>query len=146
MDVVTRASNFAMLMYSLVAVIASSLLPQLTKCDEHLLGADEEEDKEAELAQIHCVVTKWKAQAAVKDKSLKLPSMPLTLCDIWCFALVLYGVISLYTFFTAGMALWVVVAQAYGPALTRFPHAAGPAVQRTILSQTWRRWGAQCGC
>ena len=96
------AGNFAMLMYSLVAVIASSLLPQLTKCDEGLLGADEEVDKEAELAQIHCMVTKWKAQVAVKDKSLKLPSMPLTLCDMGCFALVLYGVISLYTFSPQG--------------------------------------------
>ena len=98
-DVATRAGNFAMLMYSLVAVIAGSLLPQLTKRDERLLGADEEEDEEAELARIHCMVTKWKAQAAVKGKSLKLPSMPLTLRDMWCFALVLYGVISLCTFF-----------------------------------------------
>ena len=145
-DVATRAGNFAMLMYSLVAVIAGSLFPQLTKCNECLLGADEEEDEEAELAQIHCMVTKWKAQAAVKDKSLKLPSMPLTLRDMWCFALVLYGMISLYTFFTTETAPWVVVARAYGPALARFPCTAGPAAQRTISSQTWRRWGAQCGC
>ena len=57
-DVATWARNFAMLMYSLVTVIAGSLLPQLTKCDEHLLGADEEEEEEAELTWIHCMVTK----------------------------------------------------------------------------------------
>ena len=57
-DVATWASNFAMLMYSLVAVIAGSLLPQLTTHDEHLFGANEEEDEEAELARILCMVTK----------------------------------------------------------------------------------------
>jgi len=98
-DVATRAGNFAMLMYSLVAVVAGSLLPELTRRDERLLGHDDEEDDVAEVIRIQTMVSKWKAEAAAKGKKLKLPRAPLTLRDMWSFALVLYGVISLCTFF-----------------------------------------------
>ncbi|KAF8591426.1 MFS general substrate transporter [Ramaria rubella] len=98
-DVATRAGNFAMLMYSLVAVIAGSLLPQLTKRNERLLDTDEKEDEEAELVRIRHIVATWRTDASSKSRSFKLPRMPLTLRDVWSFALVLYGVISICTFF-----------------------------------------------
>lgn len=98
-DVATRVGNFALLMYSLVAVVAGSLLPELTKRDERLLEPDEHEDEEVEVARIQRTVMRWKAEARSRGKSLRLPRMPLTLRDVWSFALVLYGVISLCTFF-----------------------------------------------
>lgn len=100
-DVATRTGNFALLMYSLVAVVAGSVLPELAKRDDRLLEPDEHEDEVAEVARIRLTVMKWKAEARSKDRSLKLPRMPLTLRDMWCFGLVLYGVISLSTFFIA---------------------------------------------
>ncbi|KAF8517822.1 MFS general substrate transporter [Gautieria morchelliformis] len=98
-DVATRAGNFALLMYSLVAVVAGSLLPELTKRDERLLEPDEGEDEERELARIQRTVTRWKAEARSKGKSFRLPRLPFCLRDIWSFGLALYGVISFCTFF-----------------------------------------------
>jgi solute carrier family 45, member 1/2/4 len=107
-DIATRAGNFALLMYSLVAVVAGSLLPELTKRDERLLDGDEWEDEDMELARIQRTVMKWKAEAESRGKSPKLPRMPLSLRDVWGFAMVLFGVISLFTFFIGTVTeVWV---------------------------------------
>lgn len=98
-DVATRAGNFALLMYSLVGVVAGSLLPELTKRDERLLEGEEHTDEDMEVVRIQRTVMKWKTDTGSRGESLKLPRMPFMLRDMWSFALVLYGVISLCTFF-----------------------------------------------
>lgn len=103
-DVATRAGNFALLMYSLVGVVAGSLLPELTKRDERLLDGDKQEDEDMEFSRIQRTVLELKAEARSRGKSAKLPRMPLTLRGMWSFAMVLYGVISLCTFFISTVA------------------------------------------
>ena len=103
-DVATRAGNFALLMYSLVGVVAGSLLPELTKRDERLLDGDKQEDEDMEFSRIQRTVLELKAEAGSRGKSAKLPRMPLTLRGMWSFAMILYGVISMCTFFISTVA------------------------------------------
>lgn len=96
-DVATRTGEFAMLMYSIVAVVAGTLLPHLARRDARLLRHSEEED--AEVTQIRNTVRQWRAEAAQKGKPLRLPIMPFLLRNIWTGALLLFTVLTMSTFF-----------------------------------------------
>ncbi|KAG8886526.1 hypothetical protein FRB97_003037 [Tulasnella sp. 331] len=104
-EVATRAGEFALLIYSIVAVVAGTALPYLAAMDERLLRKidkeieDEQEEVDAEITKIREMVREWKAEAARQGKPLKLPTMPFMLRNIWTAALVLFGVIMMSTFF-----------------------------------------------
>ncbi|KAG9002670.1 hypothetical protein FRB94_003705 [Tulasnella sp. JGI-2019a] len=104
-EVATRAGEFALLIYSVVAVVAGTALPYLAAMDERLLRKidkemeDEQEVVDAEITKIREMVREWKAEAARQGKPLKLPRMPFMLRNIWTAALVLFGVIMMSTFF-----------------------------------------------
>jgi solute carrier family 45 protein 1/2/4 len=98
-DVATRIGNLAMFFYSVVAVVAGTLLPQLTKRDPRLLQSPPGEAEETEFTRIQETITRWKKEAVSRKKKLVLPQMPVVLRDVWSFGLILYGVITLATFF-----------------------------------------------
>ncbi|KAF8529052.1 hypothetical protein BU17DRAFT_37242 [Hysterangium stoloniferum] len=98
-DVATRLGNLAMLLYSIVAAIAGTLLPQLTRRDLRLLQSPPGENEETEYTRIQQTVSRWKTEAVSHGKKLTLPRMPVALRDVWSFALILYGLICLATFF-----------------------------------------------
>lgn len=101
----TRKGEFALLIYSFVAVIAGTALPYLAAMDARLLKQidkemeDAEAEMDAELVKIREMVRQWKAEAARKNHPLQLPRMPFMLRNIWTAALVLFGVIMMSTFF-----------------------------------------------
>lgn len=98
-DTAARTGNFALLLFSIVAAIAGTVLPQLTRRDPRLLDVFEHTSEENEYLYVQRTLVGWKEEAIANGKRFKLPSMPYTLRDIWCFALILYGIISLCTFF-----------------------------------------------
>ncbi|KAG9007123.1 hypothetical protein FRB90_009533 [Tulasnella sp. 427] len=101
----TRKGEFALLIYSLVAVIAGTALPYLAAMDARLLKQidkeieDAEAQMDAELVKIRQMVREWKSEAARKGRPLQLPRMPFMLRNIWTAALLLFGVIMMSTFF-----------------------------------------------
>ncbi|KAJ3489701.1 hypothetical protein NLI96_g1934 [Meripilus lineatus] len=97
-DTATRIGELAMLIYSIVAVIAGALLPHLSERDARLLG-HEDEDQDEEVARLRTVVREWKAEAVRKGKPLRLPFMPWLLRNIWTWALLLFTAITFSTFF-----------------------------------------------
>lgn len=97
-DLATRTGAFAMLIYSLVAVAAGTILPMLTRRDDALLMHGDE-DEDAELTRLREQVHEWRSQATRQDKPLRLPIMPFFLRNIWTGALLLFTFLSLATFF-----------------------------------------------
>ncbi|KAF8341364.1 major facilitator superfamily domain-containing protein [Cantharellus anzutake] len=95
----TRAGDFAMLWYSIVAIFAGTLLPWLNQRDRRLLASEEDENVDQELARIRAMVREWKAEAARAGKPLQLPTMPFMLRNIWTAALVLFVAVMASTFF-----------------------------------------------
>lgn len=98
-DTAARTGNLAMLLFSIVATAAGAVLPQLTNRNPRLLDASEDVNEEAEYLRVQRTLSDWKGEAEARGKSFELPTLPYTLRDVWCFALVLYGIISLWTFF-----------------------------------------------
>ncbi|KLO15861.1 MFS general substrate transporter [Schizopora paradoxa] len=98
-ELATRMGNLALLWYSIVAVIAGTLLPQLANRDRRLLEHEGDEMEDAELARLRNTVREWRAEAARKGQPVKLPSMPFMLRNIWTGALVLFTVLMFSTFF-----------------------------------------------
>ncbi|KAI9066740.1 MFS general substrate transporter [Trametes sanguinea] len=98
-DLATRTGAFAMLLYSIVAVAAGTLLPHLTRRDTRLLAHEGDEDEDAELARLRAQVREWRAEAARHGKPLRLPYMPFFLRNIWTGALLLFTFLTLMTFF-----------------------------------------------
>lgn len=98
-DTAARTGNLAMLLFSIVATVAGAVLPQLTNRNPRLLDASEDVNEETEYLRVQRTLADWKGEAEARGKSLELPTMPYTLRDVWCFALILYGIISLWTFF-----------------------------------------------
>jgi len=98
-DYATRIGELAMLIYSVVAVIAGMLLPYLAQRDTRLLKHDEDEDEDAELSRLKLTVREWRAEAASQGRPLRLPFMPFFLRNIWTGALILFAVITFSTFF-----------------------------------------------
>ena len=79
-DEASQAGSFAMLIYSVVAVIAGTALPYLADRDRRLLAPelleeDEElSDEEREFKRIKELVGEWKAEAKRDSKPLRLPT------------------------------------------------------------------------
>ncbi|KAJ3810128.1 hypothetical protein F5876DRAFT_42409 [Lentinula aff. lateritia] len=98
-DLATRTGEFAMLLYSIVAVIAGTVLPHLANRDRRLMAHKDDVDEDAELTRIKNTVRQWKAEAARNGKPLRLPMMPFLLRNIWTGALLWFSVLTLSTFF-----------------------------------------------
>ncbi|KAH9853565.1 MFS general substrate transporter [Lenzites betulinus] len=98
-DYATRTGAFAMLLYSIIAVAAGTLLPYLTRRDARLLAQEGDEDEDAELSRLRGQVREWRADAARRGKPLRLPIMPFFLRNIWTGAMLLFTFLTLMTFF-----------------------------------------------
>ncbi|KAH9938239.1 major facilitator superfamily domain-containing protein [Fomitopsis serialis] len=99
-DTATRMGEFAMLIYSIVAVVAGATLPRLARRDTRLLAHEgDDEDEDAELARLRATVMEWRSDAARKGQPLRLPWMPFFLRNIWSGAMILFAVITFSTFF-----------------------------------------------
>ncbi len=91
-----------------VAIVAGTLLPYLAARDRRLLAPEnddklsdndsvDEEDREVEILREQ--VRQWKLEASREGKSLKLPTMPFMLRNIWTSAMILFFVIMMSTIF-----------------------------------------------
>ncbi|KAJ7094638.1 hypothetical protein B0H15DRAFT_969737 [Mycena belliarum] len=98
-DKATRTGEFAMLIYSIVAVVSGTILPHLANRDRRLMAHQGDEDEDAELTRIRNTVFQWKAEAARRGQPLRLPVMPFLLRNIWTGALLLFTVLTMSTFF-----------------------------------------------
>jgi len=99
-----RKGEFAMLLYSIVAVFAGTLLPHLAGRDRRLMPAKTDVTEDAELTRLRDLVRMWKAEAARKGRPLRLPVMPFLLRNIWTGALVLFTLLTFSTFFITTVA------------------------------------------
>lgn len=75
-DEATRAGSFAMLLYSMVAIVAGTVLPWFSQRDDRLIPhgiGEDNEDVEAESARIRETVDAWRREAHSRGRSLKLP-------------------------------------------------------------------------
>ncbi|CDZ98468.1 Sucrose transporter and related proteins [Phaffia rhodozyma] len=104
-DEQARAGSLAMLFYSIVAVIAGTVLPYLADRDRRLLapdlledGDEDETPEEKEFRKIKEMVKGWKEEAKRDKKPVKLPILPFMLRNIWTAALILFAVMMLATF------------------------------------------------
>ncbi|KAI0251256.1 MFS general substrate transporter [Lactifluus subvellereus] len=98
-DLATRTGALAMLLHSIVAVVAGIVLPYLARRDVRLLAQSDDEDADAELTRLRDTVRRWQVEAARKGKPLRLPIMPFLLRNIWMGAMLLFSLISASTFF-----------------------------------------------
>ncbi|TFY65644.1 hypothetical protein EVG20_g5453 [Dentipellis fragilis] len=98
-DVATRTGEFAMLLYSIVAVVAGTVLPHLARRDVTLLVEAEDCNEDAEISHLRETLQHWQAEAARKGKPVRLPVMPFLLRNIWTGALLLFTVVTFSTFF-----------------------------------------------
>lgn len=110
-DEATVAGDRAMLIYSVVAVAAGTILPFLASRDKRLLLPDlpvdpsnPEAAADAEMVRSRELVRQWRAEAAREGRPLKLPTMPFMLRNIWTGALVLYALLMFSTFFIKTVA------------------------------------------
>ncbi|KAF9451657.1 MFS general substrate transporter [Macrolepiota fuliginosa MF-IS2] len=98
-DLATRKGELAMLIYSVVGVIAGTILPHLANRDRRLLGRKTDVDENAEITRLRGTVRQWKVDAARQGKPLNLPVMPFLLRNIWTGALLLFSFLTFMTFF-----------------------------------------------
>jgi len=110
-ETATVAGDRAMLIYSVVAVAAGTILPFLASRDQRLLLPElpvdpnnPEAAADAELVRVRELVRQWRAEAARDGKPLKLPRMPFMLRNIWTGALLLYALLMFSTFFIKTVA------------------------------------------
>ncbi|KAH8105925.1 MFS general substrate transporter [Cristinia sonorae] len=108
LDYAARIGQLAMLIYSIVAVVAGTLLPHLAQRDDRLLMHDGDEDEDAEISRLKSTVREWRAEAARQGQPLKLPFMPFFLRNIWTGALVLFSLLTFLTFFVS--KVWQAIA------------------------------------
>ncbi|PPQ99067.1 hypothetical protein CVT24_003627 [Panaeolus cyanescens] len=95
----TQLGAFAMMLYSIVGVLAGVILPHLASRDRRLMGHKTDVDENAEMTRIRETVRQWRIEAARAGKPLKLPVMPFLLRNIWTGALLLFSVLCFSTFF-----------------------------------------------
>ncbi|KAI6130412.1 MFS general substrate transporter [Pisolithus croceorrhizus] len=93
----TRIGELAMLLYSIVAVIAGVVLPRLTLRDSRLLAQDGDDDA-SRTERLRLMLRHWQEEAAQRGKQFKIPRMPLLLRDIWVGAMLLFSVLMFSTF------------------------------------------------
>ncbi|KAJ7129532.1 hypothetical protein C8R44DRAFT_777013 [Mycena epipterygia] len=98
-DLATRKGEFALLLYSIVAVVSGIILPHLANRDRRLMAHHGDEDEDAELTRIRNTVQQWRAEAARHGRPVRLPVMPFLLRNIWTGALLLFTVLTMSTFF-----------------------------------------------
>jgi len=98
-DEATRKGEFAMLIYSIVAVIAGTILPHLATRDRRLMAHKQDVNEDAEISRLRDTVRHWRAEAARKGSKLRLPIMPFLLRNIWTAALLLFTILTFSTFF-----------------------------------------------
>ncbi|KAF7301801.1 ANK-REP-REGION domain-containing protein [Mycena indigotica] len=98
-ELATRKGEFAMLIYSIVAVVSGTILPHLANRDRRLMAQQGDDDVDAELTRIRGMVRQWKIDAARQGKPLRLPVMPFLLRNIWTGALLLFTVLTMSTLF-----------------------------------------------
>jgi hypothetical protein len=121
-DIAVRKGEFAMLIYSigqqfvnrqtfmtahviiLVAVVAGTLLPQLAVRDRRLMPYASDVSDDAELNRLRDTVRRWRAEAARKGLPVRLPVMPFLLRNIWTGALLLFTLLTFWTFFITTVA------------------------------------------
>lgn len=97
-ELATRTGALALLIHSIVAIVAGIVLPHLARRDVRLL-APSDEDEDAELARLRDTVRRWQVEAAHKGKPLRLPIMPFLLRNVWMGAMLLFSLITASTFF-----------------------------------------------
>ncbi|KAF8450554.1 hypothetical protein L210DRAFT_956561 [Boletus edulis BED1] len=97
-EVATRTGEFAMLLYSIVAVIAGIVLPYLTRRDPRLLP-EEGDDEQTHVQRLRLNLHQWREEALASGKSVQLPRRPLLLRDIWTGAMVLFTILMFSSFF-----------------------------------------------
>ncbi|TFK29392.1 MFS general substrate transporter [Coprinopsis marcescibilis] len=95
----TRQGEFAMLIYSIVGVIAGMVLPHVATRDRRLLAARTHDSADEELNALRKMVRQWRVEAARQGKPLRLPVMPFLLRNIWTAALLFFTVLTFSTFF-----------------------------------------------
>ncbi|KAJ3554771.1 hypothetical protein NM688_g2936 [Phlebia brevispora] len=98
LDYATRMGEFAMTIYSIVAVLTGTFLPRLTIRDARLL-AHGDEDVDTEFARLKATVQEWRADAARQGRPLRLPFMPFFLRNIWTNAMLFFAFLTFMTFF-----------------------------------------------
>ncbi|KAG9317437.1 hypothetical protein JVU11DRAFT_1637 [Chiua virens] len=98
LEVATRTGEFAMLLYSIVAVIAGAVLPFLARRDPSLLP-EEGDDEETHTRRLRIRLHRMREEALASGKSLQLPWKPILLRDIWMGAMVLFMILMLSSFF-----------------------------------------------
>ncbi|KAF8205098.1 hypothetical protein BJ912DRAFT_940249 [Pholiota molesta] len=98
-ELATRTGEFAMLLYSIVGVVAGTILPHLASRDHRLMTHKTDVDENAEISRLRATVRQWKVDAARQGKALHLPVMPFLLRNIWTGALILFSLLTFSTFF-----------------------------------------------
>ncbi|KAF4619598.1 hypothetical protein D9613_005337 [Agrocybe pediades] len=98
-ELATRKGEFAMLIYSIVGVVAGTILPHLAARDRRLMGAKTDVDEDAEISRLRAMVRQWRVEAARRGKELHLPVMPFLLRNVWTGALLFFSFLTLSTFF-----------------------------------------------
>ncbi|KAK0490841.1 hypothetical protein IW261DRAFT_1556007 [Armillaria novae-zelandiae] len=97
-DLAAQRGEFAMLLYSVVSVIAGTVLPHLASRDRRLMAHKEDVDEDAELTRIRNMVHEWRTEAARKGRPLRLPVMPFLLRNIWTGAMLWFSLLTFSTF------------------------------------------------
>ncbi|TEB35620.1 MFS general substrate transporter [Coprinellus micaceus] len=95
----TRMGERAMLFYSIVGVVAGTVLPHLATRDRRILARYENETQDEELNYLKKLVREWRVDAAQRGRPLRLPMMPFLLRNIWTGAMLLFSLLSFSTFF-----------------------------------------------
>ncbi|KAF8165226.1 major facilitator superfamily domain-containing protein [Crassisporium funariophilum] len=98
-DEATRKGEFAMLIYSVVGVLAGTILPHLATRDRRLMAHKADVDGNAEISRIRATVRQWRVEAAQRGRELHLPVMPFLLRNIWTGALLFFSFLTFSTFF-----------------------------------------------
>ncbi|KAI6134965.1 MFS general substrate transporter [Pisolithus croceorrhizus] len=109
----TRIGELAMLLYSIVAVIAGVVLPRLTLRDSRLLAQDGDDDS-SRTERLRLMLRHWQEGAVQRGKQFKIPRMPLLLRDIWVGAMLLFSVLMFSTFWISTVNQATVMISAVG--------------------------------
>lgn len=94
----TRVGALSMLFNSVVAALAGTLLPYLSRRDTRLLRV-QDEDEEEETTRLRNAIHEWRVDAAKKGEKMRLPTLPVLYRTIWIGALLLFTFLTTMTFF-----------------------------------------------
>lgn len=94
----TRIGALSMLLNSIVAALAGTILPYFSRRDKRLLRV-QDEDEEEETTRLRNMIHEWRVQAAKKGEKMRLPTLPVLYRTIWIGALLLFTFLTMMTFF-----------------------------------------------